>query len=558
MHTDKRIIKISLDDGIETTCYPGTQIRNIIKKFDALSKINSLGALVNNEMVSLTYPLEVDSKISLRTLSDSQGKRIYHNSISFLLAKAVYKCFSETKLEIKHSLYNGLFCSFNGITSKTEISNMLTEVNSYMKEMIAGELPIIRQKLYLENALSYFTARGQQDKCDLLRFQNPSKVAVHKCEDFTDLAHGVIVDNTKLLSMFKLVPYEDGFVLQFPVSEDSIQAPELKKYDRLFDIFKTYKEWGHTVGIKTAGDLNEIIVRGDYRKMVEVEEAFQEKKIAEVADAVFTRREQLKWILIAGPSSSGKTTFAHRLATQMKVDGITPVIISVDNYFVDRKKTPQNENGDYDFEHIETLDLDLLHKHLKLLDQGEEIELPVFDFIEGKQLKSGKKIRLAKNEMVLIEGIHSLNPRMTESLPATHKFKIYISALTQLNLDNNNRISTTDNRLIRRIIRDHRTRGNRALATMKMWPNVRHGEKRWIFPHQHLADLAFNSALNYELAVLKPLAEPLLAEVKPWHPQYATARRLQNFLDNFISGSLEPIPRKSILREFVGGGIIDS
>jgi uridine kinase len=557
IHISRKTIKITFDSGIETTCYPETQIRNIIKKFDSLSKINCLGALVNNKIVSLTYPVEVNSKISLLTLSDSHGNRIYRNSLSFLLNKAVCECCPDVALEIKHSLGSGFYCSFSDITSKYAINSMLKKIEAYMQKVIENKLPITRNKLYLKNALKYFSSKDRKDKCNLLRFQNPSKVTVYQCEDFIDLAHGVLVDNTKFLSEFKLVPYETGFILQFPEKEHTINVPDLKKYKHLFNIFKTYKEWGRTIGIKTVGDLNEIIVRGNYQKMVEVEEAFQEKKIAEIADAIYTKRGSIKWVLIAGPSSSGKTTFAHRLATQIKVNGINPIIISVDNYFVDRNKTPLTESGEFDFEHIDTIDLKLLHKHLKLLDKGKTVELPVFDFIKGKQYRSGKKIQLAENEIVLIEGIHSLNPRMTESLPAERKFKIYISALTQLNLDNNSRISTTDNRLLRRIIRDHRTRGNRALVTLRMWPNVRLGEKKWVFPHQHLADIAFSSALNYELAVLKPLAEPLLAEVKPWHPQYADAKRLQNFLKNFSSASVFPIPRKSLLREFVGGGIIE-
>ena len=557
MHVDDKMINIVFDNDLETTCHPETQLRNVIKKFDTLAKIDALGALVNNEVVSLTYPLEVDSKISLLTLSDSHGSRIYRNSVSFLLSKAVYECFPEIKLEIKHSLGNGFFCTMENLPPKVKLKDILGEIKIYMKKLIANKESISRRKFYLEHALSYFSSKDREDKCALLRFRNPSKVIVYQCGDFIDLAHGVLVDNTQLLSKFKLIPYETGFILRFPENGDRINAKEdAKKYKPLFNIFKAYKEWGRTIGVETVGNLNEIIVRGNTRELVEIEEAFHEKKIAEIADAISLKRDKVKWILIAGPSSSGKTTFAHRLGTQIKVNGIRPVIISVDNYFVDRDKTPRNKNGEYDFEHIETIDLKLLHEHLTRLDRGEAVEMPVFDFKEGKQYLSGKKIRLAENEVAIIEGIHSLNPRMTESLPSEHKFKIYISALTQLNLDNDNRISTTDNRLIRRIIRDHRTRGNRALATLQMWENVRAGEKRWIFPYQHLADMAFSSALSYELAVLKPMAEPLLAEVKPWHPQYGDARRLQTFLKNFSSTAAFPIPHKSLLREFIGDGII--
>ena len=440
MMTNNGQIKISFNNGIETTCYPETQIRNLVKKFDSLSKIEALGALVNNEIVSLTYPLEVDSKISLLTLADSHGYRIYRSSLSFILTKTVNECFPHVRLEIKHTLGNGFYCSFDNIESKSIIKEMLNKIESYMQQLVEEKHSIVRRKLYLQDAIKYFSEKNRKDKCDLLRFQNPSKVAIYQCGNFIDLAHGVLVDNTRLLYDFKLIPYETGFLLQVPEKEHTINLPEFEKYIHLFNIFKTYKEWGKTIGIKTVGDLNEVIVRGNYQEAVEVEEAFQEKKIAEIADAIYLKRNNVKWILIAGPSSSGKTTFAHRLATQIKVNGITPVIISVDNYFVDREKTPRTPNGDYDFEHIETIDLALLHEHLRLLDKGEEVELPYFDFIKGKQLKSGTKIQLKKNEMAVIEGIHSLNPRMTESLPIERKFKIYINALTQLNLDDDNRI----------------------------------------------------------------------------------------------------------------------
>ena len=557
MSNSEKKINIVFDNGIKTTCYSETQIRNIIKKFDTLAEKDPLGALVNNETVSLTYPLEVDSKISLLTLSDTQGTRIYRNSISYILSKAVYECFPEVKLEIEHSLGNGFFCTLEDIPSGASHKDVIAKIESYMCELVERKMPITRQKFYLKNALSYFASKDRKDKCDLLRFRNPSKVVVYQCEGFIDLAHGVLVDNTRLVPEFKLTPYETGFVLQFPKKKNVKYAEEFKKTKHLFNIFKSYKAWGRTIGVKTVGDLNEIIVRGNYRELVEIEEAYHEKKITEIADAVFQKKSNVKWLLIAGPSSSGKTTFAHRLATQMKVNGIVPVIISVDNYFVDRDKTPKTEDGAYDFEHIETINLKLLHEHLRLLDKGKAVEMPIFDFKKGKQLWSNKKTQLAENEVAIIEGIHALNPRMTEPLSAERKFKIYVSALTQLNLDDDNRISTTDNRLIRRIIRDHRTRGNRALATLEMWQNVRAGEKRWVFPYQHIADMAFSSALNYELAVLKPLAEPLLAEVKPWHPQYADARRLQTFLENFSSATVFPIPHSSLLREFIGGGIID-
>ena len=556
MNHENGKIKVVINGDIEIFCYPQTIVKNIIKKNSSINIDNCLGALVNNEIVTLNYPLEVDSTLSLLDNTDSHGWRIYRNSLSYLLSKASQACFPESKLEIKHSLGNAFFCSFEEKIHPDNIDNMLLKIKLHMQKLVSDKLPITRRKLYFADAINYFTNKNRKDKCDLLRFQNPSKVPVYQCEDFLDLAQYVLVENTKMLTHFDLLPYETGFVLQFPEREYPMHIDELKTQKCLFNIFKTYKEWGETIGLKTVGKLNEIIVRGNYQELVEIEEAFQEKKIAEIADTININKDHMKWILIAGPSSSGKTTFAHRLGTQLQVNGMTPVIISVDNYFVDRTETPRTENGDYDFEHIETIDLPLFHEHLLLLDEGKTVEKPIFDFKLGKREWSGEKMQLKENEIAIIEGIHSLNPRMTESLPPEHKFKIYINALTQLNLDDNHRISTTDNRLLRRIIRDHRTRGNRALATLQMWQNVRKGEKKWIFPFQHHADVAFSSALNYELAVLKPFAEPLLAEVKPWHPQYAAARRLQNFLENFSHASIAHIPHKSLIREFIGGGII--
>ncbi|HJO94670.1 MAG TPA: hypothetical protein QF753_14825 [Victivallales bacterium] len=557
MNNGDRQIKIIFNNGKETTCYPGTTIRNILKKqnyFDS-EKIY-IGALVNNCISSLNYPIELDSHISLLTIEDSHGWRIYRNSITFLLSKAVYECFPELKFDIAHSLGSGFFCSFENFVDNNKLSKILPKIESYMHELVEKKLNITRKNIYLENALFHFASRNREDKCNLLRFQNPSKVAVYQCGNFMDLEHGILTENTKYLTAFKLLPYETGFIIQFPEKAYPIHFEEFQHQKHLFNMFKSYKSWGKTIGVQNVGSLNEIIIRGDYRQLVGIEEAYQEKNIAVIADNIYKNKDKLKWVLIAGPSSSGKTTFAHRLTTQLKVNGIQPVIISVDNYFVDRVNTPRDKNGNYDFEHIETIDLELLHDHLAKLDNGKEIKVPTFDFKIGKKVWDGKKVILKENEIAVIEGIHSLNPRMTASLPEERKYKVYINALTQLNIDYNNRISTTDNRLIRRILRDHRTRGNRALATLKMWPNVRDGEKRWIFPYQHYADIAFSSALNYEIGVLKPFVEPLLAEVKPWHEQYADVCRLQHLLSSFISAPKEHIPFKSIVREFIGGGIL--
>ncbi|OGV19531.1 MAG: hypothetical protein A2X47_08675 [Lentisphaerae bacterium GWF2_38_69] len=547
---------MTFDNGEVVSCFPGTLVKTIIKKHKAYNpEHNYVAALLNNRVVTLTYPLNTDSTLKMLTLSESYGWRVYRNSVAFLLSKAAHECYPDNCLEIKHSLGEGFYCTLDGIDKK-DLHEILGKIEISMRKDIESKLPINRHKIPFKDALDYFTSKKREDKCNLLRFQNQPKIAIYYCDGFIDLAHGALVENTKDLPFFKLIPYESGFVLQFPDKTWPIKFSEFKKQKPLFNIFKAYKKWGNDIGVRTVGDLNNLIIKGELRRIIEIEESFQEKRLAEIADEIKSRKKELKWILIAGPSSSGKTTFAHRLSTQLMVNGIKPVILSVDNYFVERDKTPKDANGNYDFENIETIDLPLLYEHLEKLDKGEEIEMPTFDFINGTKKYVGNNVKLKDNEMAVIEGIHSLNPMMTKVLAPERKYKIYINALAQLNLDNNNRISTTDCRLIRRVIRDHRTRGYRAFATMQAWHSVREGERKWIFPFQGHADTAFSSALNYELFVLKPLVEPLFAEIKPWHEPYPDARRIQEFLENFIAAPSNDVPRRSLIREFIGGGIL--
>ncbi|MEM7394754.1 MAG: nucleoside kinase, partial [Verrucomicrobiota bacterium] len=343
-----------------------------------------------------------------------------------------------------------------------------------------------------------------------------------------------------------------GMVLQFPDREHPPALAEFQKQPHIFNIFQEHKEWGRIQGIQTIGQLNEIIFNKKTDDFIKIAEAFHEKKIAHISDKIAEKRGRVKWVLLSGPSSAGKTTFAKRLRVQLRVHGLRPVTISVDDYFVNRSDTPKDADGNYDFEHVETIDLELLNQHLTQLDAGEPVELPHFNFETGTREFRGKTLQLEEDQMVIMEGIHCLNPRLTENIPDSHKYRVYISALTQLNLDNNNRLSTTDNRLLRRMVRDNQFRGNNALATLKMWPSVRRGEKLWIFPFQKHADIAFNSALDYEWAVLRPLAEPLLAEIKPHHDQYAEARRVMQFLDMLLEIPRELVPGNSLLREFIG------
>jgi len=552
MNTNLNTITVTLDDGSQVQCAAGTRVRDVLTQHRTADGLEYIGALVNNDAASLSYPVEVDSTIKPLTRGDANGFQMYHRSLCFLLGKAVKEVYPDARFAVQHSLGDGFFCTFetNGKTGITD--EQLKNLDQHMRADIKRDVPIEYRKIAFTEAVRRFEQEKQLDKYNLLRFRNPPKIATCWCENFSDLAHGPLAASTGALSLFKLIAHPPGFVLQFPEQDNPKQLRAFKLQPQLFQIFQEHKEWGRILGVTDVGRLNEIIANKEISELIRITEAFHEKKIAQIADYIFIHGDKIKWALIAGPSSSGKTTFAKRLAVQLRVNGLRPVTISLDNYFVNREQTPRDEHGEPDFENLETVDLTLFNDHLVRLDRGEEVELPTFNFEKGCREFRGDKLRVERDQIVLIEGIHGLNPRLTKSLPAERKIRVYVSALTQLNLDSNNRISTTDNRLLRRMVRDNNFRGNNALTTMQMWPGVRRGEKKWIFPFQDQADIAFNSALDYELAVLKPFVESLLAEIKPHHPQYAEARRMQEFLSCFLGVSDSFVPPTSILREFIG------
>jgi uridine kinase len=539
--------------GLNTFRVPaGTRVETLSGIVSADKQLAFLGALVNNDVVTLRYPLEVDSEVELLTARHPQGWRIYRNSLAFLLAKTVHEICPKAEFAIEHTLDGGYYCTFAQNGRAGIRADLLARIERRMREQVARDLPIERCKVAFAEAVAQFEREQQLDKFNLLRFKNPPKVVVYACEGFADLAHGVLATRTSALAHFQLHRYQQGFMLQFPERERPPRMAPFKPQPYLFDIFQEQERCGRILGIRTVGDLNRAIAEREIADIVRIAEAYHEKGIVRLADHIARHRERIKWILIAGPSSSGKTTFAKRLSVELRVNGLRPVAISVDDYFVDRKRTPRDEHGQYDFEHIETVDLKFFNRHLAALDRGRKIEMPSFNFEKGAREYRGKELQLSPDQLVIVEGIHCLNPRLTAAIPARRKYRIYISALTQLNLDNHNRVATTDNRLIRRLVRDNMFRGYNALDTLGRWSSVRRGEKRWIFPFQKEADTAFNSALDYELAVLKTLAEPLLREVKPSHPQYAEARRLMYFLDSFLALSDAVVPPNSILREFIG------
>ncbi|MFA5043476.1 MAG: nucleoside kinase [Kiritimatiellia bacterium] len=562
------LIRITLEDGTCRKCRPHTPAGTLLKKPHDARGLPFIGARVNNDIVSLTYPLEINAELRFLTMTDPQGMRIYRDSLSFLLAKTAAALFPDGRFSVEHSLGAGLFCRFEAMAGGRASpavarlqrggqggalsARQVAALEAAMRRIIARNLPIRRRKLSFADALERFQKAGMQDKVNLLRFRNPPKIVVYECDRFVDLAHGPLAPATGALGYFKLIHYPPGLVLQLPSGEAPRRVTPFRDQPQLFQIFHEHKTWGRILGVTNVGRLNELIMNGDVREFMRIEEAFHEKKIVRIADRIGALRRQVRLILAAGPSSAGKTTFAKRLAVQLEVNGLRPVMISLDNYYVDDAETPRDAAGRPDYEHIEAVDVELFNQHLLKLFAGKIVELPRFNFERKRRESGGARLRLAPGQVVIVEGIHGLNPRFTHRIPERQKFTIYISALTQLAIDAGNRISTTDNRLMRRLVRDHAYRGNSALATLRMWPSVRRGEKTWIFPYQAKADATFNSALDYELAVLKPLVEPLLMDIKPADPEYAEARRLQEFLLNFLAIPKYDVPPTSILREFIG------
>lgn len=548
-------IKLRFENGVTLECAPRTALKDILPSPTAPNGLPYIAALINNDTTSLCYPVDMDSDVKLLTMTDPQGWHVYHRSLAFLLAKAVKELFPAAAFSVDYAVGDGLFCDFEpkaGERNGTITREQVDAIRDHVRMLIARKLPIERKKISFEDVSRRLAEARQTDKLNLLRFRNPPRVVIHECEGFYDLAQGVLVPDTGALTLFDLIHYPPGFILQLPEPGNGSQIAPFRELPHLSSIFRERKAWVRTMGVGTVGRLNEVVVNGDVSDFIKVSEALHEKNVARIADEIYRRRDTIRIILVAGPSSSGKTTFAKRLAIQLRVNSFRVLTISLDNYFHEHAKTPRDETGNPDFEHLQALDLELFNQHMGQIIKGEEIELPEFNFETKLREFNGRKLKLEKDDILIIEGIHGLNPLLTQMIPEPAKFRVYVSALTQLSLDANNRISTTDNRLIRRMVRDHKYRAHSALKTLRMWASVRKGEKQWIFPFQENADATFNSALDYELAVLKPIAEPLLMEVKPFDPEYAEARRLTAFLTNFIGISDREVPNTSMLREYIG------
>ncbi len=532
----------------------GTTFQQIAKEHQSEYDADIAVVVINGKLEELHKKLKMDCVLEFITMKHPVGHKTYERSMKLMLVKAIYDVGGRDDIEkvrIHFSISKGLYCTIDGNIQMNQ--EFLDRVTIRMQEMVDMDMPIGKRTINTDDAVALFGQYGMYDKEKLFKYRRVSKVNVYNMHEFEDYFYGYMLPSAGYLKYFKLHLYEDGFVIQMPTRHEPTVVPEFQPQHKLFQVMKESTRWGDMQGIETVGDLNEMITKHNVEEVVLVQEALQEKKIAEIASTI-ANRPDVKFILIAGPSSSGKTTFSHRLSIQLRVNGLTPHPIAVDNYFVEREDTPRDENGDYDFEALETVDLDLFNRQMQDLIDGKEVVIPTFNFITGHKEFGDKTKKLGPNDVLVIEGIHCLNPKMTEKLADENKFKIYISALTQLNVDEHNRIPTTDGRLIRRMVRDARTRGTSPQRTIQMWSSVRRGEEKNIFPYQEEADVMFNSALIYELAVLKPYIEVQLFGMDRDCPEWMEAKRLLKFMDYFVGIGSENVPTNSLLREFIGGG----
>lgn len=514
-------------------------------------------AFKDKKLCELNTMLDADCELELVSKSSVIGMDTYKRSLTLLMVKA----FSDVlggkqnhRVQVLYSLGKGYYCKLCSDSCVLD-QTLLDKVKARMQELVAQDIVISKESVSTDEAIRRFAAQGMTDKEKLFSYRRVSKANIYSLDGYEDYFYGYMVPSTAYLKVFDLLLHDEGFMLMSPSKAEPEVVPEFKPMPKLSNVLKTTDKWSRMLNLANVGDLNEAITDGSIRELMLVQEALQEKQIAAIADMI--KAGDKKIVLIAGPSSSGKTTFSHRLSVQLRTHGLRPYPLALDNYFVDREHTPRDEDGNYDFECIEAMDLELFNSDMSRLLRGERVEIPTFNFALGKKEYKGKTMKLNEGDVLVAEGIHGLNPLMTSGLPDDSKFKIYISALTSLNIDEHNRIPTTDGRLIRRIVRDARTRGNDARQTISMWSSVRRGEEKYIFPFQEEADVMFNSAAIYELSVIKQYAEPLLFAVQRNCPEYYEAKRLLKFLDYFLGLEVTNIPNNSIIREFVGGGCFD-
>lgn len=527
-----------------------------VPAYGEMTKDTPVAALVFDKLKELNHKLKGNATITPVTVNSVIGFDMYKRSLLLLLFKAFHDVLGEIEYttNIRYSLGSGYFGTIKSNDVELD-EELIAKVKARMTEIVKADLPITKKTMQSSAAKIYFEMRDLPLKAELLKFRRVSTINVYGIEDHIDYFYGYMVPSTGFLQKFDLIKHDDGFVLVIPARKTFDIGFKYEAPKKLYTVFRESETWAEMQGITSVSELNNLIVDSNQNYLVLVQEAIMEKQIANIAEKII--EDGKKIALIAGPSSSGKTTFSRRLSIELKAHGYTPHPVSLDNYFLERNETPKDENGNYDFESLAAMDLKLFNSQMESLLAGETVEMPRFDFTVGEKKYKGDFLTLKEGDVLVAEGIHALNPRMTESLPDASKFKIYISALTQLNIDEHNRISTTDGRLLRRIVRDNRTRGNDAQRTISMWESVRHGEENNIFPFQEEADVMFNSSLIYELAAIKQYAEPLLFKVPEDSREYYEAKRLLKFLDYFLGMDVSLVPQNSILREFIGGGCFD-
>lgn len=549
---DKDTICITFNDGKVKHVMPGISLLELKDEFQQDFTTTIIAAKVDNDIEELTYQLNRDAKVEFIDLTTDDGMRIYRRSLSFILVKAANDLFPDREVIINHSISKGLYFEIQGDEVLTE--EEVVKIKKRMMEIAKAKIPFVKERVPIEEARDLFKRTGRVDKLRLIETRQKPYVTIYSCDGYEGYFYGYMAPDTSYTKLFDLVHYPPGVILLFPHKENPKILPKFKEQKKLFNIFSENRRWGKILEVESVGALNNVVKKGETQDLIRISEALHEKKIAQIADMIVEEEHKKKVILIAGPSSSGKTTFSERLSIQLRVNGVRPIIIALDDYFVNRDDTPIDESGEHDFEALEAIDIELFNEHLKKMLAGERIEVPKYSFIQGKRESVGRIINPSENHVLVIEGIHALNEKLTASIPRDNLFKIYISAITSTNIDDHNRIPSTDTRLLRRIVRDHKFRGSNALDTIKRWESVRRGEEKNIFPFQEEADVMLNSSLKYEHGVMKIFAQPLLIQIDRTNPEYSEAKRLLEFLSYFLPiAELHEIPDNSILREFIGG-----
>lgn len=549
------MLQIYCKNNNSTREFPeGSSLLDIYNGFNLAMPYGPVSAKVNNKVESLDFRVYYNKDIEFLDITSSSGMRTYVRSLFFVLVKAVEELYPQGNISLEHPISKGYFCKLH--IDRTIGLDDVQRIKQKMQEIIAADIPYTRTECHTEKVVRLFEERGMPDKARLLDTYGQLYSYYYQLGDTVDCYYSSLVPSTGYIHLFDIVKYYDGLLLRIPNRENPTKLEEVVKQEKMLEVFQEYHRWNQILGISTVGDLNVACNEGHATDLINVSEALQEKKIAQIADEI-TNRDQdgkrVKLVLISGPSSSGKTTFSKRLSIQLMTNGLKPYPISLDDYFVNRNDTPLDENGKHDFESLYAVDLPFFEEQLTTLLNGGEVELPRYNFTTGKREMSGKKLRIDEHMILIIEGIHALNPALTPHIPNENKYKVYVSALTTILLDNHNYIPTTDNRLLRRIIRDYKYRNYSAEETIARWPSVRAGEEKWIFPYQENADAMFNSALLFELAVLKDYVEPVLRKVPNRCPEYSEAHRLLRFLNYFVSVQDKELPPTSLLREFLGG-----